>query len=572
MASKEQNVSAAGPAEARGADRSRPGTAEAIEVVFRKSRPLDDPIGRYPGFAPAITVDNGICIERDVAVKMRDGISIYADIYRPEGATNVPAIVAWSPYGKRGGLSRLDDIPGRAGVPLGTPSAMAKWEAPDPAYWCKRGYAVVNPDSRGAFKSEGNILFFGSEEGRDYHDLIEFIAAQSWCNGKVALSGNSWLAIVQWYAAAERPPHLAAIAPWEGLDDFYRDTICPGGVPEIGFVGSMVSRLCGSGGIEDIPAMIEKYPLINEYWERKAARVEKIEIPAYVVASWTNPIHTHGTLDGFRRISSRQKWLRVHNTQEWPDYYDTNHVRHLERFFDRYLKAIDNGWETTPRVHLSILDPGGLDQINRVEHEWPLARTQFEKLFLDAASGTLAPKPAERESEIRYAADETGQAVFVIRFSEDTELTGYMKLRLWVEAKGADDMDLFVVVQKLDSKGQFVPALVVGKPSPGAPGWLRVSHRELDLERSTPSEPYLTHKRELLLKPKEIVPVEIGIWPTGMLWHTSEQLRLIIAGHPLTIGAGEPSPFRYVLRNRGQHVIYTGGKFDSHLLVPKIPR
>lgn len=542
---------------------------EKIEIIFGKCKPINESGGIYPPLEPGVTFVDGIRYERDVAVPMRDGTTIYTDIYRPDDANRLPAIVAWSPYGKRAGYAGGMPIPG---VPRVSP--MTKFEAPDPAYWCKHGYAVINPDARGSGNSEGDITVFSTQEGRDSHDLIEWVAARDWCNGRVGMSGNSWLAISQWFAAAEKPPHLVAIAPWEGFDDYYRESVCIGGIPEVGFAGMVSLMICGPGRGEDVVAMIRKYPLMNGYWEDKIARVENIEIPAYVVASW-NPLHTHGTFDGYRRMSSRNKWLRIHNTQEWLDYYSPENIEDLRRFFDRYLKGIKNGWEKTPRVRLSVLDPGGIDQVNRPESEWPLGRTQFEKLYLDAATGTLSPNPVTKDSLIRYKADDgKGQAAFTFRFNKDTELTGYMKLRLWVEADGADDMDLFVYVSKLDEQGNHLPALVLGFPSPGARGLLRVSHRELDKARSTPSEPFLTHRREQFLKPKEIVPVEIGIWPVGMLWHKGQQLRVVVQGYASWWMEDQLFPggpiFRYEVRNRGYHIIHTGGKFDSHLLVPAI--
>jgi predicted acyl esterase len=542
-----------------------------IEVIFRKATPIDP---RYPGFNPGVQVEDGILIEQDVAVPMRDGTIIYTDIYRPEGATNLPAIVAWSPYGKRVRQEMTGSM-----VPEGTNSPMAKAEGPDPAYWCHYGYAVINPDARGSWKSEGNLFVHGVAEAQDCSDLIEWVATRDWSNGKVGMSGNSWLAAIQWWTGSVRPPHLAAIAPWEGLSDCYRDYMIPGGIPEPGFMSLILGMtILGERLIEDIPAMIHKYPLMNAYWEDKVAPVENIEIPAYVVASWTNFLHTHGTIDAYRRLSSPNKWLRVHNTMEWPDFYTPENLEDLRRFFDRYLKGIRNGWELTPRVRLSILDPGGIDQVNRPEKEFPLARTQYQKLFLDAATGTLSPDAVKKESETRYKADDgKGQATFTIKFSEDTELTGYMKLRLWVEADGADDMDLFVSVGKLDAQGNLIPIHVVDMIIPPvAQGILRVSHRELDEARSTPSEPYHPHRREQLLKPKEIVPVEVGLWPTGVLWHAGQQLCVFVKGYGsswmmdgLARGA---KVIHHEVRNRGDHIIHTGGKYDSHLLVPMIPR
>jgi putative CocE/NonD family hydrolase len=307
---------------------------------------------------------------------------------------------------------------------------------------------------------------------------------------------------------------------------------------------------------------------MNAFWEDKRARVENIEIPAYVVASWTAG-HSHGTLDGFCRIPSKNKWLRVHNTQEWPDYYTLENLEDLRHFFDRFLKGIRNGYELVPRVRISVFDPGGTDQVNRPEKEFPLARTQYQKLYVDAGKGTLSINPVTKESKSLYKADDgQGKATFTYKFDEDTELTGYMKLRLWVEADGADDMDLFVYVTKLDKQGNPLPALVMGNPWEGAPGWLKVSHREQDEKQSTPSEPYLTHRREQLLKPKEIVPVDIGIWAVSMLWHAGQQLCVTVQGH----ASSGRSARHYETRNKGNHIIHTGGKYDSHLLIPKIPR
>jgi predicted acyl esterase len=547
-----------------------------IDVIYMKTRSVDDPACHYPGFAPSVRVENEMRIERDVAVKMRDGVTIYTDIYRPDGATNVPAIVAWSPYGKQPG----DGPRQPRGVGLAPPegssfgvleiSKYTKSEGPDPVWWCKHGYAIINPDARGAFKSEGNVRMASSGEGQDYHDLIEWVGTRDWSSGKVGTSGNSWLALSQWFAAAERPPHLAAIAPWEGWTDFYRHMARPGGIPEVGFAGRLASGRCGTGNVEDLVAMAHKYPLMNEYWEEKIARLDRINVPASITANFQH-FHAMGSLAGFRQIASRDKWLRVLNVFEWPDYSALAQMEDLRRFFDRYLKGVQNDWESTPRVRLSVIDPGGLDQVNRPEKEWPLARTQYEKLYLDASGGTLTPQPVKSESQTRYAS-KTGQANFVIKFDRDTELTGYMKLRLWVEAEEADDLDLFVYVKKLDHKGEFLPSMVMGHPHPGAQGWLRVSHRELEAARSTPSEPFLTHRREQLLRPKEIVPVEIGIWPINFLWHAGQQLRVVVAGHYMeTRGPDWWEGFQYQELGKGSTVIHTGGKYDSHLLVPSIP-
>ena len=192
---------AAGPACGRGPELLRAGTSIA------GGRPL--------------TCD--IIVERDIAVAMRDGITIYTDVLRPTQSDALPALIAWSPYGKQDPGWLLNRIPNRAGIPIEAVSGLQKWEGPDPAYWCEHGYAVVHPDARGANASGGDILFWGDGEARDVEDLLAWIAKQPWSNGNAGMSGNSWLAVSQWYAAARRPAHLKAIAPWEGEVDFYRD-------------------------------------------------------------------------------------------------------------------------------------------------------------------------------------------------------------------------------------------------------------------------------------------------------------------------------------------------------------
>lgn len=175
---------------------------KSINVPTRKALPVDAQRARYPGFkqesivlkagsvrredAKPLTCD--ILLERDVPVTLRDGVTIYTDVFRPVAEGRYPAIMAWSPYGKEVGGQMLDDVPGRSGVPLNATSGLEKFEGPDPAYWVAKGYAVVNPDKRGAYMSEGNLLYWGHEDALDGCDVIEWIASRPWCNGKVGMS------------------------------------------------------------------------------------------------------------------------------------------------------------------------------------------------------------------------------------------------------------------------------------------------------------------------------------------------------------------------------------------------
>ena len=593
-----------------------------MKVPLRKALPVDAPRVRYPGFKPeklvlkagsvrregAMPLPCDILLERDVAIKLRDGVTIYADVFRPVGDEACPAILAWSPYGKEIGGQMLDDVPMRSGVPLSATSGLEKFEGPDPAYWVAHGYAIVNPDKRGAYMSEGNLLYWGHEDALDGCDVIEWIASQPWSNGKVGMSGNSWLTVSQWFIAAERPEHLAAIAPWEGFCDHYRESGTRGGIPAPEFPEMIAETFASAHGmLEDQPRMIVERPFMCDYWEDKAARVENIEIPAYVVASYTNSVHTHGSFAGFRRMASKEKWLRVHNTSEWFDYYTPENVEDLRRFFDHYLKGIDNGWEQTPRVRLSVLNPGGTDIVGRAEEEFPLARTRYRKLYLSAADSALCTILPDQQAMSEYQSDSARHEVtYRYRMEKPTELTGYMKLHLWVSAPDHDDMDLAVWVEKLSRDGQPLPDRTGNIIA--ATGLMRVSMRQLDEARSTEAEPYYTFTTEQKLKPGEIVPVEIEIWPMGLYFNEGEMLQLTVGayqpanaaipfgsasisvpregytfmpGQPvdmITVGGNATQcadPTDVVVspatHNAGRHRIYTGGQYDSYLYVPEIP-
>ncbi|WP_273388973.1 CocE/NonD family hydrolase [Barnesiella viscericola] len=593
-----------------------------MKVPVRKALPVDAPRVRYPGFKPeklvlkagsvrregAMPLPCDILLERDVAIKLRDGVTIYADVFRPVGDEACPAILAWSPYGKEIGGQMLDDVPMRSGVPLSATSGLEKFEGPDPAYWVAHGYAIVNPDKRGAYMSEGNLLYWGHEDSLDGCDVIEWIASQPWSNGKVGMSGNSWLTVSQWFIAAERPEHLAAIAPWEGFCDHYRESGTRGGIPAPEFPEMIAETFASAHGmLEDQPRMIVERPFMCDYWEDKAARVENIEIPAYVVASYTNSVHTHGSFAGFRRMASKEKWLRVHNTSEWFDYYTPENVEDLRRFFDHYLKGIDNGWEQTPRVRLSVLNPGGTDIVGRTEEEFPLARTQYRKLYLSAADSTLCTTLPDQQAVSEYQSDSVRHEVtYRYRMEKPTELTGYMKLHLWVSASDHDDMDLAVRVEKLSRDGQPLPDRTGNIIA--ATGLMRVSMRQLDEARSTEAEPYYTFTTEQKLKPGEIVPVEIEIWPMGLYFNEGEMLQLTVGAYQpanaaipfgsasisvpregytfmpgqqvemITVGGNATQcadPTEVVVspatHNAGRHRIYTGGRYDSYLYVPEIP-
>ena len=530
----------------------------------------------YPGFNPRQeTVDN-LLIDYDVAIGLRDGVTIYADIYRPAGvAAKLPAIILWSAYGKhfRWPRALLMAFTNNAEI-----SDHAPIECPDPAAWCPAGYAMVVPDPRGINWSEGDATAWSPQEGDDIYDTIEWLAEQDWCTGKIGMAGASYFGITQWFAGVRRPPHLAALLPYDGMCDLYRECAFHGGIPNLGFVGFWNSGVrCSLNRAEDWVEAMKLHPFIDDYWKSKMPPVEEIEVPTYVVASWSDhAIHTRGSLAAYMRLGSKQKWLEVHGRNKWARMYTPESTRRQLAFFDRFLKDEANEVDSWPPVRLEVRERVDVGT-ERAEAEWPLARTRYTTLHLDAASGSLREQPVATASSVSYDATAIEpQAMFSHVFDADTELTGYFTLRLWVEAQGADDMDLFVAVQKLDAEGEIANFYYVTRFRFGhvAHGWLRVSHRELDTAKSKPYQPVHLHEREQKLAQGEIVPVDIEIWPSSTLFHKGDQLRLVVMGNdpfPPSAAPGVEITRHPVTRNAGTHVVHTGGDYDSHLVIPVIP-
>jgi len=569
----------------------RPSTyPSSWNVVFEPAPPLptDYAFGRqttilkqgsvFPPAAMPLPCD--IRWDRDVPVILRDGVTIYTDILRPMGDGEVPAIVAWSPYGK---TIPQKDV--QSGVDPKEVTGLTKSEGPDAGFWVSQGYAVVNPDARGAGKSEGDIYAWGSVDGQDGHDVIEWIAQQPWSTGKVALHGTSWLAIAQWFIAETKPPHLSAIAPWNGMSDVYRQNAMFGGIPNMGFDAQVFAHLAGPARVERLDMMAEDHPLMDAYWQDKSARLESIKVPAYVVTDVVTDLHRMGTFEGYRRLGSKDKWLRVDNRQEWTDQYDSANEADLLKFFDYFLRGANNGWQNTPKVRMAVLDPGGKDGLNVPYTSWPLERTQYQRLYL-GDDHHLQSTQAATAIQASYNAI-IGQTVFTYRFPTDTQLTGYLKAHLWVEANDANEADIFVLVEKLDKDGnllvpdemsarQYIPI-----PPAGTHGRLRVSLRKLDPALSTAFLPIQSFDQPQMLHLGEIVAIDIAIMPASEVFHAGQQLRLTIAGHEFLapaateantgvlsfMGPMPPLP----TNNAGVHIIHAGGDHQSYLQIPVIP-
>ncbi len=542
-------------------------------------------LSRLRGIArPPVTVTEppaGIRIDRDVGVEVRDGTTLRVNVFRPETEGPVPVLMSAHPYGKdrlprKTRLGWRFDTQYRAlrqPAPVSF-SALTTWEAPDPGWWVPRGYAMVNCDLRGCGTSEGTGRLLSKQEGEDYADLIEWAAAQPWSTGKVGLLGVSYLALSQYRAAAERPEHLAAICPWEGFTDAYRDLMRPGGVREDGFV-RLWSRGIAKQRVEpNIREVEAEHPEFDELWRGMVPELERIEAPMLVCASFSDHnLHSRGSFRGFERVGSAQRWLYTHRGGKWTTFYSAPAKAAQKRFFDHFLKGEENGMADQPPVRLEVREHREVIHSVREENEWPLARTEWRELHL-GAGGSLSEQPPARAATAPFETVDRAGAGFEHTFEHEIELTGPMALRVHVETRVAYDVSLFVAVDKY-RRGKRVPfegSYGFGRDHVTT-GWLKASHRSLDPGRSRPFEPVHTHVDPQPLKPGEVAAVEVPLVASSTLFRPGDVLRLTIRGrwpwrrNPLTgqfPAAYEPSP-------KGTCILHLGGEHDSHLLVPAIP-
>ncbi len=549
------------------------------DLLFQQgSSPAEDGV---PEPRSSVNTDDGMLIERNQAVSLTDGTVIYLDVFRPEGEQDVPALIAWGPYGKHNGgavYQQFKDESGNqgGGVKPEWLSAYTTFEGPDPRQWCDNRYAVINVDPRATWWSAGDYATFWDErEAHDTVDVIAWAGTQPWCNGKVGMSGVSYLAVAQWWAASLRPPYLAAINPCEGLSDVYREFAFHGGIPSNFPTFWLKHRLkYSTTKVEAVADMMVDHPLDDSYWDTKRPDLSKIDVPAYVIASWSDQgLHTRGTLAAFEQISSPHRYLEVHGRKKWEYYHQPSTVNRQRQFFDRYLKDIDNGVDDWPPIRLETRI-SSYHGVERTPTAWPPPETTFRRLFLDAGAHTLTEQAPQVEATARYEAgkDSADDTSFDYTFTSAVDVIGGMKLRLWVEADGSDDMDMYVAIKKIDRDGNTVdfPFANVLEQGPTALGWLRVSHRSVDSDRSSNNRPWHTHLREDKLSAGQIVDVDIEIWPSGTRFEAGEGFRLLLRGSDFYTGAVMSRHLE--TRNNGNHLLHTGGsKYDSFLVIPMLP-
>ncbi|KAK4054121.1 hypothetical protein OIV83_001146 [Microbotryomycetes sp. JL201] len=545
-----------------------------------------------------------IILEHDVEIAVRDGTKLYADLYWPadvEKGEKVPILVGWSPYGKKySALAMLPHTRWACGVVPSDLSGYEKFEMVDPAIWAPKGYAIAAVDERGSGHSEGDVELMGLKTAQDGYDVIEHLAKLPYCNGKVGMAGNSALAISQYWIASLNPPSLAAIAPWEGLTDLYRDQFCRGGIfciSNFKFISSYIIR--GFNKIEDFEQCFEKFPHASTpFWSDKRIDCTKIKCPAFINGSDVSSLHTMGTLQAWQEIQSEHKWLRWGCFQEWFELYSTNGRKYdanedLAGFFDKYLKGKDNGWDVkTPRVRMTLLQMGDKDPIENIEvPNWPLPNTSFADFFL-CPDGSVSLSRPSASGVVKYdSTDLNAPASFNIKFDKQTIFCGLPKAYLYMSCDEHNDLDVYIQLRKLDSQGRLLKHVQVPLDRrhvksyfdfpkedhsgtlvhPGSLGILRASRRAIDRERTlNPQFPFHPHSRDDFVEPGTVVELEIGIWHFGVLYEAGETLQISVMGvNPMYPELQELN--QSAQKNVGTHKIHISEQYPSRVVMPVIP-
>ena len=491
----------------------------------------------------------------DVEIPMKEGFSLTANIYRSRKSTakeeKLPVVMCAHPYDNHltpalkktplgGPPLQYRLLPQAEGIPAF--STLTSWESPDPNFWVPAGYILVNLNLPGFSNSGGPASIVSRHQGSCFREAISWVGAQDWCSGAVGLCGVSFLCISQYLAAAapdgeNAPEALKCIIPWEGVSDLYQDLACRGGVPDTGFLyfwwhtevkeslnNTMEEYLATEEAIP--PEVLNVHPFYDDYWKAKSPPLERIHVPMLLCASYSDhELHTFGSFRAYEKASSTHKWLYTHRSGKWTEFYRPDSLALQKDFMDHFLKGEDTRFDDLPPVRIEVRS--SRDEIKEIrwEKSWPLENTQYAPLFL-TRNRKLNLDPEREANEASYDGA-SGRLEFEYIFSEDTEVTGYIKLKVWVEARGSRkkmpapaDMVLCCFIDKRDQSGRSIRfnGAVGQREDMVTRGYGRAARRALNTELSTPWHPVLIGDKHEQLSPGDIVPLELAFCPSSTFY------------------------------------------------------
>ena len=572
-------------------------------------------------------VRDGMRIDWDVPIVMDDGIVLRADVYRPVAEGRYPVLMSHGAYGKQlhfedgyvtAWQKMIADYPEILG---GSSGLYQNWEVVDPEKWVPHDYVCIRVDSRGCGRSPGRMDPRSPRETLDYKHCIEWAGEQPWSNGKVGLSGISYYAINQWMVAALKPRYLAALCLWEAMADHYRDYIYHGGIyctfaqnwydmqlrtvqNGLGAKGkrsrangmlvsgdaTMTDEELGSNRI-DMARELFEHNLDDQYHRDRGVDLSLVDVPMLSASNWGGQgLHPRGNFEGFEHAASQQKWLEVHGQEHWTQFYTDYGLDLQRRFFDYFLKGVDNGWGEQPKVQLQIRHPGERFE-QRYEEAWPIPRTDWVRFHLHAGQ-VLSPKTPQSSARVAFEALGDGLTFVTEPLAEAVEITGPIAVRLQVSSS-TSDADLFLVLRVFAPDFKEVTfAGALDPRTPVAQGWLRASHRKIDPELSTPHRPWHPHDELLPVVPGEKYGLDIEIWPTCIAVPAGHRIALSVRGRDYVHPGGTGSrlstmkndltgcgPFlhddprdRPISIFGGTTTLHLGSDAENFVLLPIIPK
>jgi predicted acyl esterase len=513
-------------------------------------------------------VHDGILIEWDVPITTNDGTTLRCDVFRPNDEGKYPVIMGATPYGKL--LSFQDEVWGGQWKMLQahepeilklSSNRFQNYEFPDPERFVLDGYAMVRVDVRGTGRSPGLMDLLSTRETLDYYECIEWSTKQAWSNGKVGLSGVSYLAMNQWQVAALRPPHLAAICVWEGCSDFYREFTRHGGIystfgdlwfnkyilPVQHGRGERGWRSNINGDWVSGPQTLSDGELSSRrvdwtaesrtnrfatdaFWSSRLPDFSQIKAPLLSAANWGgHGLHLRGNITGFEGAGSSQKWLNFHCLEHWTEYYTQRGITLQKRFFAHFLKGEVNGWDKEPRVVMQVRHPKKAPAVETAT-DWPLPNIEWTQFYFEPATSSLTCEPVSSSGSVKFDARSEGVTFLSAPLQREMRIVGPAAAKL-VVSSSTEDADLFLILRLFAPDLKEVTFAGAQDPhTPIAHGWLRASSRKLDVSRSRRFQPWHSHDEIWKLTPGQPYELDIEIWPTCIVAPAGYRLALTVRG------------------------------------------
>ena len=595
--------------------------------VFSANRPRNLPDGAAARNELRRNI-RGIVKLTDVRIPLRDGSYVLGDVFRPANEGQYPVIMSMGFYGKafyHECICNADEALEKEKLEdrffSGNPDGLQyeNHESVDTSVWVPHGYICIRVDPRGVGKSPGVQAPFSRQEAEDYYDAIEWAGVQPWSNGNVGLWGMSYLAMGQHNVASLQPPHLKAMIA-QGTDaDIYNEALYGGGIFGEGFwnwwwKAWTGNNSCGERRETDWMARVHATPFNDPEAYGPTGSIfmrpelDKATAPVWIVGPQAGAvIHQLGSSETFIH-STGAKARKFDFIDAWfPNCYAPATVVQHRQWFDHWLKNIDNGVTDEPPVRVQLRTGNGGYRLLE-EAEWPIARTEYRRWYLDATVSDwqgdvrrtdlrrITPEAPQVEASASYdAAVELGQPMLSpmgpvggpprwstgIAFvsdpmAEDMALIGYMKAGLWVSSTGKD-MDVFVSLRVLDEHGREIrydAPIHPAHPIHAAPvghGLLKVSHRKIDEARSTEYWPVHTHAEAdyAPLNSGEVVGIELGLNPSTAMIPKGCRLRVDI--QPYAPDGAPVRAYDESYHAGALNAVHTGPERPSYIQLPIVP-